>query len=140
MTYRITDNSGRVVADGVSEPEFTDDKIDTSDGQRNMFYIVQATNSAGMSDGSVSGFITYGKAYQNEFAESFAGGKGTSTRLDDLLINPSPYDNGFYGRYFSFRPTIPTTRTRGPKPETSGQGRGNARGIHRPYISVERRA
>ncbi len=85
VTYRITDNSGRVVADGVSGTEFTDDKIDTSDGQRNMFYIVQATNSAGMSDGSVSGFITYGKAYQNEFAESFAGGKGTSTR--DWMIS-----------------------------------------------------
>ena len=30
VTYRITDNSGRVVADGVSGTEFTDDKIDTS--------------------------------------------------------------------------------------------------------------
>ena len=82
-----------------------------------MFYIVQATNSAGMSDGSVSGFITYGKAYQNEFAESFCGRQRyLHTRLDDLLINPSPYDNGFYGRYFSFRHN-PNDKDRGPKPE-----------------------
>ena len=138
MTYRITDNSGRVVADGVSGTEFTDDKIDTSDGQRNMFYIVQATNSAGMSDGSVSGFITYGKAYQNEFAESFAGGKGTSTRDWMIsLINPSPYDNGFYGRYFSFRHN-PNDKDRGPKPEPQDKD-GGMLVAYTDYINVEAR-
>ena len=138
VTYRITDNSGRVVADGVSGTEFTDDKIDTSDGQRNMFYIVQATNSAGMSDGSVSGFITYGKAYQNEFAESFAGGKGTSTRDWMIsLINPSPYDNGFYGRYFSFRHN-PNDKDRGPKPEPQDKD-GGMLVAYTDYINVEAR-
>lgn len=138
VTYRITDNSGRVVADGVSGTEFTDDKIDNIDGQRNMFYIVQATNSAGISDGSVSGFITYGKAYQNEFAESFAGGKGTSTRDWMIsLINPSPYDNGFYGRYFSFRHN-PNDKDRGPKPEPQDKD-GGMLVAYTDYINVEAR-
>ena len=138
VTYRITDNSGKVVAENVTGTTWTDDKIDTADGQRNMFYLVQATNSAGASEGSVSGFITYGKPYQDSFAESFAGGKGTTTRDWMItLVNPSPYDNGFYGRYFSFSHN-PNDKDRGPKPEAQDND-GGMLVAYTDFIDVEAR-
>ena len=102
LKYRITDRQGNVVADAVEGTTFTT-KVDTSAGQNSQFYTVAAYNSAGSGEGLSTDFITYGEAYADSFTESFAGGKRPTTS-DWIMrvINPSPYDNGFYGRYFSF--------------------------------------
>ncbi len=115
LKYRITDRQGNVVADAVEGTTFTT-KVDTSAGQNSQFYTVAAHNSAGTGEGLSTDFITYGKAYSDSFAESFAGGKQPSTS-DWIMrvVNPSPYDNGFYGRYFSFSHN-PNDKDRGPKP------------------------
>lgn len=115
LKYRITDRQGNTVADAVEGTSFTT-KVDTSTGQNSQFYTVAAYNSVGSGEGLSTDFITYGDAYSDSFAESFAGGKKPTTS-DWIMrvINPSPYDNGFYGRYFSFKHN-PNDKDRGPKP------------------------
>lgn len=102
VKYRIVDRNGRQVADGVEDTTYTT-LVDTSDGQQTQLYNVYAVNTAGSSEAAVSGFITYGEAYKNSFAESFAGGKAPLTK-DWIMsvVSPSPYNNGFYGSYFAF--------------------------------------
>lgn len=113
VKYRITDNRGNTVADAVEATTFTT-KVNTEAGQNSIFYTVTPFNASGEGEGTSTDFITYGDAYKDAFAESFEGGKKPTTS-DWIMrvITPSPYDNGFYGRYFSYSHN-PNDKDRGP--------------------------
>lgn len=114
LSYRITDNNGNFIAN-VEGTSYTAE-VNTADGQKSMIYDVRAVNSKGIGAGAQSDFITYGKAYQDDFAESFTGGQNpTCPGWIMRVINESPYDNGFYGRYFSYSHK-PNDKDRGPFP------------------------
>lgn len=138
VTYRITDNDGNVVAENVTGTTYTDESINVADGQRSVYYTVQPMNTAGVGEGAESDFITYGAPYQDSFAESFAGGQKPTTQdwIMRVLV-PSPYDNGFYGRYFSFSHN-PNDKDRGPKPEAQDKD-GGMLVAYTDFIDVEAR-
>lgn len=100
LTYDITDNKGRKVASGISGTSYTDTGIDVSGGQKAIFYYVEAVTDKGKSDAAASGFITYGQPYQDSFRESFSGSKFSSADWIVTVVNPSPFSNAFYGRYW----------------------------------------
>lgn len=135
VKYLVTDQDNNIVANGLTETTCTV-PVDTSNGQRTMFYFVYAVNSAGGSYGAGSSFITYGQAYQDAFAESFAGGKGfTTSDWIMTVVAPSPYNNEFYNRYWGFE----HARTdRGPRPEPQ-DGDGGLLIAYTDYINVESR-
>ncbi len=137
VKYRITNRQGNVVAEAVEGTTFTT-KVDTSAGQSSQFYTVTPINGAGSGEGLSTDFITYGDAYSDTFAESFAGGKNPTTS-DWIMrvITPSPYDNGFYGRYFSFSHN-PNDKDRGPKPEAQ-DGDGGMLVAYTDFLDVEAR-
>lgn len=138
VKYRIVDQNGRVVANGLNTPHFTDMNIDIEDGQRNVYYTIYAYNTSGTGEGVKSDFITYGPAYRDYFSESFAGGKEPTTRDWIMqIVNPSPYDNGFYGRYFSYSHK-PNDKDRGPKPEAQ-DGDGGMLVAYTDFLDVEAR-
>ena len=137
VKYRITDRQGNVVADAVEGNTFTSD-VDTSAGQNSQFYTVTPHNTAGEGEGVSTDFITYGAPYADSFAESFAGGKKPTTS-DWIMrvISPSPYDNGFYGRYFSFSHN-PNDKDRGPKPQAQDND-GGMLVAYTDFLDVEAR-
>lgn len=135
ITYVITDQYDNIIAKDVKETTYTDTNIDTSDGQRNMFYFVHAANSAGVGDGNASGFITYGEPYKDAFAESFAGNKFTTQDWMVTVITPSPYMNDFYGRYWDFT-HVRTDHCPNPTPQ---DGDGGMIIAHTDYIGVSSR-
>ena len=135
VKYLVTDENNTIVANGITETTCTV-PVDASEGQCNKYYFVYAVNSAGGSYGAGSGFITYGKAYQDAFAESFAGGQGFTTQ-DWIMtvVVPSPYSNEFYNRYWGFE-HIRTDR--GPRPEAQ-DGDGGLLIAYTDYLNVESR-
>lgn len=100
ITYNITDSKGRKVATGVSGTSYTDNAIDVSAGQKSLFYYVEAVTKVGVSDATATDFITYGVPYKDAWHESFADAKFSTRDWIITLINPSPYHNEFYGRYW----------------------------------------
>lgn len=138
LKYTIKDAKGNVVADNVETTTYTDNNIDTTDGQKCMIYTVYAKNGKGVSEGAESDFITYGAPYQDSFAESFAGGKKptTSEWVSRVLVE-SPYDNGFYGRYFAFSHN-PQEWDRGPMP-TAHDNDGGMLVAYTDFLDVEAR-
>ena len=137
VKYRVSDRKGNVVAEDVEGTSFTI-KVDTSAGQNSQFYTVTPYNSAGAGEGVSTDFITYGDAYSDSFAESFAGGKNPTTS-DWIMrvVNPSPYDNGFYGRYFAFSHN-PNDKDRGPKPQAQDND-GGMLVAYTDFLDVEAR-
>lgn len=136
LKYIITDQDGVEVAKDITETTFTDTKIDTSKGQKNKYYFVYASNSAGRSNGTGSDFITYGAPYQDAFAESFKGGNGTETSDWMItIVEPSPYLNAFYGRYWGFEHA---KTDRGPLPEPQDND-GGLLIAYTDYVNVESR-
>lgn len=121
LTYNIYDSKERLVKKGVKGTSYTDNEIDCSKGQKTIFYYVQAVSAAGEGDGAGSNFITYGDAYKNGFKESFANGEFTTSDWIISVINPSPYNNDFYGRYWG---TKHGKYDRGPKPEAQDGDNG----------------
>ena len=121
LTYNIYDSKERLVKKGVKGTSYTDNEIDCSKGQQTIFYYVQAVSAAGEGDGAGSNFITYGDAYKNGFKESFANGEFTTSDWIISVINPSPYNNEFYGRYWG---TKHGKHDRGPKPEAQDGDNG----------------
>lgn len=115
VKYKITDNFGNTVTETAEGTTFTTE-VNTADGQKSTFYSVVATNSKGESSATATDFITYGEAYKDAFAESFAGGEKTTTSgWISRFITPLTYVNEFYGRDFSFSHK-PNDKDRGPKP------------------------
>lgn len=102
-----------------------------------MVYYVQAKNSAGLGESTGSGFITYGQAYQDSYAESFAEGKPSTQDWMQTIVNPSPYNNGFYGRYFGFSHKS-NDKDRGPKPEAQDKD-GGMLVAYTDFLDVEAR-
>lgn len=74
LTYTITRNDGVVVVTGLSETRFVDTTIDTTEGQKNVFYEIEAVNETGTSAKAKTMFIIYGDPYVGEYHESFKGG------------------------------------------------------------------
>lgn len=103
IKYNITDSKGRKVATGISGISYTDAAIDVSAGQQSLFYYVEAVTESGASDAVATDFITYGVPYQDAYNESFAEGKFTTRDWIITLVNPSPYNNEFYGRYWGLK-------------------------------------
>lgn len=138
LKYRITDNTGRTVAEAVAATSYTDDAIDTSAGQKSLIYTVTPYNAAGRGEGTESDFVTYGQAFRDGFAESFAGGQAPANSgwIPRILVE-SPYDNGFYGRYFAFSHN-PNDKDRGPKPEAHDKD-GGMLVAYTDFIDVESR-
>lgn len=137
LTYTITDCNGKTVAEDLSETTFSYE-VDTTKGQQSMFYNVKAINTAGASDAAASDFITYGTAFKDTFAESFAGGeKPTNSGWIMRVLTPSPYDNGFYGRYFGYSHK-PNDKDRGPAP-TAQDGDGGMLVAYTDFLDVEAR-
>jgi hypothetical protein len=136
LTYTVTDKNGKVLAEGLTDSSFTE-AIDTTEGQNSVYYNVRAVNSCGSSDEETSDFITYGKAYSNQYAESFAGGAPSTRDWTMRVLVPSPYDNGFYGRYFSFGHN-PNDWDRGPKPDPQDND-GGMLVAYTDYLDVEAR-
>jgi len=136
VRYEVTDRHGNTVAT-VDDTTCTV-AVNTAGGQQSQFYTVCAVNTAGRSEGVSSDFITYGEAYKDTFAESFAGGKQPTTS-DWIMrvLNPSPYDNGFYGRYFSFSHN-PNDKDRGPKPDAQDKD-GGMLVAYTDFLDVEAR-
>lgn len=121
LTYMITDQNGNIIAKNIIGTTYTDTSIDTSAGQRSIYYFVHAANTAGIGAGTGSDFITYGEPYRDSFAESFAGGKFTTADWIMSVIVPTPYHNDFYGRFWGFE----HARTdRGPRPEAQDGDNG----------------
>lgn len=135
LSYNIYDSKERIVAKGVKGTSYTDTKIDISKGQQTLFYYVEAANEAGTSDATGSNFITYGEAYKNGFKESFANGNFSTSDWIISLINPSPYNNAFYGRYWG---TKHASTDRGPKPEAQDND-GGMLIAYTDYIDVSSR-
>lgn len=137
LKYTVKDRHGVTVTTDV-EGTSTVIAVNTADGQQSQFYTVYAMNSTGSSEGTSSDFITYGEAYKDAYAESFAGGKNPTTK-DWIMrvINPSPYDNGFYGRYFAYSHN-PNDKDRGPKPAAQ-DGDGGMLVAYTDFIDVEAR-
>lgn len=136
ISYTIVDQDNKTVATGIADTTYTHTGIDTSKGQKNMYYFVYATNSSGQSKGQGTDFITYGKPYQDSFAESFAGGRGTTTSdWMVTLVEPSPFANAFYGRYWGFEHV---STDRGPRPEPQ-DGDGGLLIAYTDYVNVESR-
>jgi len=137
VKYKITDRHGNVVAEAAEGTEYTAE-VNTADGQSSIYYNVYPFNSAGMGDGEATDFITYGEAYKDAFAESFTGGqKPTTSDWIMRVLNPSPYDNGFYGRYFAFSHN-PNDKDRGPKPEAQDKD-GGMLVAYTDFLNVEAR-
>lgn len=136
VKYTIADPEGNVIASEIEGTSYTHTTIDTSKGQKNMYYFVYATNSSGSSYGTGTDFITYGPAYQDSFAESFAGGKGmTTSDWIMTIVEPSPYNNAFYGRYWGFQHV---STDRGPRPQPQDND-GGMLIAYTDYINVESR-
>lgn len=74
LTYTITRNDNVVVATGVTATTYTDNTIDTTDGQKNVFYNITAVNEAGQSAAAKTHFLVYGAPYSGEYHESFKDG------------------------------------------------------------------
>lgn len=74
LTYTITRNDNVVVATGISETRFVDTTIDTTTGQKNVFYEITAVNEAGTSAKAKTHFLVYGNPYTGEYHESFKNG------------------------------------------------------------------
>lgn len=74
LTYTITRNDNVVVATGVTATTYTDTTIDTTDGQKNVFYNIAAVNAAGTSAQAKTHFLVYGAPYSGEYHESFKNG------------------------------------------------------------------
>lgn len=137
LKYNITDRHGNEIATGVEGTSYTT-AVNTADGQQSQFYNVSAVNSAGASEAVATDFITYGEAYKNAFAESFAGGKNPTTSDWIMrIVNPSPYNNGFYGRYFSYSHN-PNEKDRGPIP-TAQDNDGGMLVAYTDFLDVEAR-
>lgn len=137
LTYTVTDQDGNVWENATSETSFSEE-IDTTDGQKSLIFSVTASNSAGRSEAVESGFITYGEAFANAFAESFAGGqKPTNSGWFSRILVESPYDNGFYGRYFAFSHN-PNDWDRGPIP-TAQDNDGGMLVAYTDFLDVEAR-
>lgn len=121
VTYNIYDNKENLVKEGVTGTTYTD-VVDVTDGQKTRYYYVSAVTAKGESLSTASNFITYGKAYQDDFKESFAEGKFTTSDWLATLVNPSPLENAFYGRYWGF---IHSSKyDRGPIPEAQDGDNG----------------
>ena len=67
LTYTITRNDNVVVATGVTATTYTDTTIDTTDGQKNVFYNIAAVNAAGTSAQAKTHFLVYGAPYSGEY-------------------------------------------------------------------------
>ncbi len=94
LTYTITRNDDVVVATGIKETTYTDTTIDTSNGQKNVFYNITAVNEAGgTSEVAKTHFLVYGNPYTGEYHESFKNGKTETTpwviEIVAESINPS---------------------------------------------------
>ncbi len=74
LTYEVLRNDGVVVATGLTETQFIDTTIDTSESQKNVFYEITAVNEAGSSAKAKTMFIVYGNPYTGEYHESFSNG------------------------------------------------------------------
>lgn len=135
LTYNIYDSKERLVKQGVKGTSYTDTGIDCSKGQQTIFYYVQAVNTAGVSDAAGSNFITYGEAYKNGFHESFANGEFSTSDWIISVINPSPYSNAFYNRYWG---TQHAKTDRGPFPEPQDND-GGLLIAYTDYIDVSSR-
>lgn len=137
VKYKITDNFGNTVTETAEGTTFTTE-VNTADGQKSTFYSVVATNSKGESSATATDFITYGEAYKDAFAESFAGGEKTTTSgWISRFITPLTYVNEFYGRDFSFSHK-PNDKDRGPKP-TAQDNDGGMLVAYTDFLDVEKR-
>lgn len=74
LTYTVTRNDGVEVATGLSETRFVDTTIDTTEGQKNVYYEITAVNAAGTSAKAKTHFLVYGNPYTGEYHESFKNG------------------------------------------------------------------
>lgn len=121
VTYNIYDNKERVVATGLTGVTYTDNAIDVSKGQKTLFYYVEAVTGKGASYATGSNFITYGEPYSNGFKESFAGKQFETSDWIIAPIEPSPFYNEFYGRYWGLEHS---KYDRGPRPEAQDGDNG----------------
>lgn len=89
LTYTITRNDGVVVATGLSATSFVDNTIDTSKGQKNVYYEIVAVNAAGTSKAAKTHFLVYGNPYTGAYRESFKNGAVETTPWVIEVVNPS---------------------------------------------------
>lgn len=121
LSYNIYDNHQNIVCEGVKGNSYTT-TVDTSNGQKSVFFLIEAVTSMGKSKPAETNFITYGKAYQDtEFKESFAGAKFNTPGWFVSPIVKSPYNNDFYGRYWGLEHS---KYDRGPRPDDQNGDNG----------------
>ena len=89
LTYTVTRNDGVTVATGLSETRFVDTTIDTTEGQKNVYYEITAVNEAGTSTKAKTHFLVYGNPYLGEYHESFKNGKVETTPWVIEVVNES---------------------------------------------------
>lgn len=135
LTYNVYNSKNVKVASAISATTFTDATIDTVGGQVNAYYYVAALSDNGNSELARSNIYNFGRPYQDGFSESFAGGKFNTQAWIAEVINPSPFSNAFYGRYWGF---THDKWDRGPRPAAQ-DGDGGYLIAYTDYIDVESR-
>ena len=121
IRYNVYDNHNNLVANNLSNTTYTDTSIDTQKGQKTIYYRVEATTSLGSSKKVDSNFITYGEPYDGLFKESFANGAFMTSDWFMTIVEPSPYQNEFYSRYWGFQHS---KYDRGPRPQDQNGDNG----------------
>lgn len=85
VKYHIMRNGSEVLDDAFTGTTFTDNTIDTSDGQKYVYYFVQPYNETGFGDLTTSGLLFVGEANPVPFKESFAGGTATHQWMNEKV-------------------------------------------------------
>lgn len=136
LTYNIYDSSNKKVASAIKTTSFTVSDINSTDGQVSLAFEVEAVNAAGTGERANSNSQIFGEAYKNSFAESFAGGELHTKCWTKEVIDPSPFSNEFYGRYWGLKHT--SKWDRGPVPAAQDGDNGYLI-AYTDYINVESR-
>lgn len=72
LTYTIQRSDDRILAEDISALTYTDDELNTTDGQIFVYYVIYARSTTDLGAGGISTGRTFGSPYPAPFIESFS--------------------------------------------------------------------
>lgn len=90
VKYVLTRNGSEILDDDFTGTSFTDNTIDTSNGQEYVYYFVQPYNEIGYGNLTSSDLLFVGEPTPVPFKESFAGGEPTHQWMNEKIKRIRP--------------------------------------------------
>lgn len=90
VKYVLTRNGSEILDDDFTGTSFTDNTIDTSNGQEYVYYFVQPYNEIGYGNLTSSDLLFVGEPTPVPFKESFAGGEPTHQWMNEKIKGYDP--------------------------------------------------